>query len=138
MLQCGSESIGEDDDEGGGGDSGKDVYNRRAEPMLVSLSDLYSEDNSISISDSRPSSSLAYTATNYCLKKSVYDFVLRRTFYSKQGLKDTCCSPIQTFHKERCSTELIDENVKSTSTKGDTFEMYQWALIHTNSQTSPT
>ena len=69
-----------------------DVYNRRAEPVLVLLSDSYSEDNSISISNSRPSSSPAYTATNYCLKKIVCDFVLRRMFYSKQGLKDTCCS----------------------------------------------
>ena len=68
------------------------MYNGRAEPILVSLSDSYSEDDSILISDSRPSSSLVYTATNYCLKKSVCDFVLRRTFYSKQGLKDTCCS----------------------------------------------
>ena len=70
------------------------VYNGRAEPVLVLLSNSYSEDDSISISDSRPSSSPAYTATNYCLKKSVYNFVLRRTFYSKQGLKDTCYSPV--------------------------------------------
>jgi len=82
--------MGEGDDDGGGGEN---VYKGRAEPMLVSLSDLYSEDNSISISNSRPSSNPAYTATNYCLKKSVCDFVLRRMFYSKQGLKDICCSP---------------------------------------------
>jgi len=31
----------------GGGDGGEDVYKRRAEPMLVLLSDLYSEDNRI-------------------------------------------------------------------------------------------
>ena len=138
MLQCGGESIGESDNKSDGGDGGEDVYNGRAEPILVSLSDSYSEDDSILISDSRPSSSLVYTATNYCLKKSVCDFVLRRTFYSKQGLKDTCCSLMQTSHKRRCSTELIDENVKSTSIKGDTSEIYQWALIHTNSQTLPT
>ena len=59
------------------------MYNKRAEPVLVSLSDLYLEDDSISISNSRPSLSPVYTATNYCLKKSVCDFVLRRTFYSK-------------------------------------------------------
>ena len=70
------------------------MYKESVEPVLVLLSDLYSDDNSISISDSGPSSSPAYTATNYCLKKSVCDFVLRRTFYSKQGLKDTCCSPV--------------------------------------------
>jgi len=47
---------------------GEDVYKERAEPVLVLLSDSYSEDNSISISDNRPSSSPAYTATNYlCL-----------------------------------------------------------------------
>jgi len=42
------ESIGEGDDEGSGGDGSKDVYNRRAEPILVSLLDSYSEDNRIS------------------------------------------------------------------------------------------
>ena len=46
---------------GGGGD----VYNRRAELVLVSLSDLYSEDEETSVCDSRPSSSPAYTITNY-------------------------------------------------------------------------
>jgi len=53
------ESIGGD---GGGGD---DVYKGRAEPMLVSLSDSYSDDNDISVYDSRPSSSPAYTITDY-------------------------------------------------------------------------
>ena len=32
------------------------MYKGKAEPMLVSLSDSYSEDNSISLGDSRPSS----------------------------------------------------------------------------------
>ena len=31
----------------GDDDGGEDVYKRKAEPMLVSLSDLYSEDNRI-------------------------------------------------------------------------------------------
>jgi len=81
------------DDDGGGGEGGDDVYKGSVEPVLVSLSDSYSEDNSISISDNRLSLSPAYTATNYCLKKSVCNFVLR-TFYSKQDLTDTCCSPV--------------------------------------------
>ena len=34
------------------------MYKGKAEPMLVSLSDSYSEDNSISLDDSRPSSLL--------------------------------------------------------------------------------
>jgi len=68
----------------GGGVGGVDVYKGRAEPVLVSLSDLYSEDNSISVRDSRPSSSPAYTATNYCPNENVNDFVLRRMFYSSQ------------------------------------------------------
>ena len=46
-----------------GGDGG-DVYKGRAEPVLVSLSDLYSEDK-ISVSDSRYSSCPAYTDTDY-------------------------------------------------------------------------
>ena len=44
------------------------MYKGKAEPMLVSVLDLYSEDDSISVCDSRPSSSPAYIVTNYfCL-----------------------------------------------------------------------
>ena len=39
--------MGIGDDNGGGGNGGEDVYKGRAEPMLVSLSDLYSEDDRI-------------------------------------------------------------------------------------------
>ena len=60
-MYCGGESIGEGDDEGGGGDGGEDVYNGKAEPVLVSLSDSYSEDDAISVGDSRYSSYPAYT-----------------------------------------------------------------------------
>ena len=49
-------------DDGGGG---KDVYNGRAEPMLVSLLDSYSDDKAISVSESRYSSYPAYTDTDY-------------------------------------------------------------------------
>jgi len=63
------------------------VYRGSVEPVLVSLSDSYSEDNKISISDSRPSSYPAYTVTDYfvyyCSKKNVNYFGLRRPFYSK-------------------------------------------------------
>jgi len=70
---------------GGGGD----VYNGRAEPVLVSLLDLYSEDKEISVCDSGPSSSPAYTiidylTTGYCPNGNVCYFILRRTFYSRQ------------------------------------------------------
>ena len=51
--------------DGGGGVGGKDMYNGRAEPVLDSVSDSYSEDEIISICDSRPSSSPAYTVTDY-------------------------------------------------------------------------
>ena len=57
--------MGDGDDDGGGGEGRDDVYNGRAEPVLVSLSDSYSEDEAISISDSRYSSYSAYTATDY-------------------------------------------------------------------------
>ena len=57
--------MGVGDDDGGGSDGGDDVYNGRAEPVLVSLSDSYSEDDSISVCDSRPSSCPAYTITGY-------------------------------------------------------------------------
>jgi len=48
-------------DDGGGGEGGENVYRGKAEPMVVSLSDSYSEDDSISICDSRSSSCPAYT-----------------------------------------------------------------------------
>ena len=48
---------------------GEDVYKERAESMLVLLLDLYSEDDSISVRDSKPSSSPAYIATGYCPKR---------------------------------------------------------------------
>ena len=57
--------MGDGDDDGGSGDGGDDVYNGRTEPVLVSLSDSYSEDEAISISDSRYSSYPAYTNTDY-------------------------------------------------------------------------
>jgi len=41
------------------------VYNGRTEPTLVSVSDSYSDDKIISVCDSRPSSSPAYTITDY-------------------------------------------------------------------------
>ena len=55
--------VGEDD--GGGGDGGDDVYKGRAEPVLDSVSDSYSEDKIISVCDSGPSSSPTYTITDY-------------------------------------------------------------------------
>ena len=78
------------DDDGGGSDGGNDVYKGKTEPALVLVSDSYSDDEAISVSDSRYSSYSAYTvtdyflSTDYCPKKSVYDFDLRRSFYSKQ------------------------------------------------------
>ena len=51
--------------DGSGGDGGNDVYKGKAEPTLVSVLDSYSEDEAISISDSRYSSYPAYTATDY-------------------------------------------------------------------------
>ena len=53
------------DGDNGCGGGGRDVYNGRAEPMLVLLSDSYSDDKAISVSDSRYSSYPAYTDTDY-------------------------------------------------------------------------
>jgi len=73
--------MGEGDDGSGGSEGGEDVYRGRAEPVLVSLSDLYSEDDSISVRDSRPSSSPAYIATDYFLSKSLtVDFIFPFSF----------------------------------------------------------
>ena len=52
----------------GGGVGGDDVYTGRTEPMLVSVSDSYSEDEIISIRGSGPSSSPTCTITDYCPK----------------------------------------------------------------------
>ena len=57
--------MGVGDDDGGGGDGGDDVYNSKTKPVLVSVSDPYSEDEEISVCDSGPSSSPAYTITDY-------------------------------------------------------------------------
>ena len=82
--------MGVGDDDGGGGDGSEDVYNGKTEPALVSVSDLYSNDKAISVSDSRNSSYPVYIATDYfyqlttALKKGVNNFGLRRPFYSKQ------------------------------------------------------
>ena len=53
--------MGDGDDDGGGGEGSEDMYRSKAEPILVLLSDSYSEDNSISVYNSRPSSCPAYT-----------------------------------------------------------------------------
>ena len=50
------------------------MYRGKTKPALVSVSDSYSEDEIISVCDSRPSSSPAYTITdylftNYCPKR---------------------------------------------------------------------
>jgi len=55
------------------------VYKGKTEPALVSVSDLYSEDEIISVCDSRLSSSPAYTitdylSTDYCLKGNCIRF----------------------------------------------------------------
>ena len=54
-----------DDDNGGSDGSDDDVYKRRAEPMLILLSDSYSKDDSIFICDSKLSSCSAYIITYY-------------------------------------------------------------------------
>ena len=50
-MYWGGESIGEGDDEGGSGDGSEDMYNGKAEPMLVSLLDLYSDKDRIFLVD---------------------------------------------------------------------------------------
>jgi len=65
VLYEGGESMGDGDDDCGGGEGGKDVYNGRTEPALVLVLDSYSEDEIISVRDSGPSSSPTYTITDY-------------------------------------------------------------------------
>jgi len=56
--------IGDGEDDGSSGEGSDDVYKGSREPMLVSPSDLYSN-NKISVSNSRYSSCPAYTNTDY-------------------------------------------------------------------------
>jgi len=88
-ARLGGESMGK------GGDESDVVYKGSAEPMLVSPSDLYS-DNEISVSDSRYSPCPTYTDTDYfallTTVTNVNDFGLRRPFYSKRCYKNNCCS----------------------------------------------
>ena len=53
--------MGSGDDDCGGGEGGEDVYRGKTKPVLVSVSDSYSEDDAISVGDSRYSSYPAYT-----------------------------------------------------------------------------
>ena len=51
-----------------GSDGSEDIYKGSIEPVLVLLSDSYLDEDSVSVSDSRPSFCPAYTVTNYfCL-----------------------------------------------------------------------
>ena len=59
---------GNNGERGVDGVDSEDVYKERTEPVLVSLSDLYSELESISVSVSRPSS----CPTLYCLLTTFY------------------------------------------------------------------
>jgi len=61
--------IDDSDDDGGSGVGSDNIYRKRAEPVLVLPSDLYSKDQ-ISVYDSRSSFCPAYTFYfYYCLKE---------------------------------------------------------------------
>ena len=75
----------------------EDIYEDNREKLVLALlSDSYLGLEAISVSASGPSSCptlhyLLITFTINCyLKKDVNDFDLRRLFYSKQDLKNTC------------------------------------------------
>ena len=74
---------------------GNDIYRRSMEPILVLLSDLYS-DEEISVSVSGLFFCLTYTVllatTIYYLNQIVCNFDLRRLFYSRQCFKSICYS----------------------------------------------
>ena len=58
--------MGDGDDDSGGGGGGDDVYKGSMEPVLVLLSNSYSEDE-ILVCDSRYSFYPAYTSTDYLI-----------------------------------------------------------------------
>jgi len=53
--------MGDGEDNGGGGDGSEEVYNESVEPVLVSLSDLYSDEDRFSVGNNRPSSCPVHT-----------------------------------------------------------------------------
>ena len=53
--------MGDSEDDSSGGDGGEEVYSGSAEPVLVSLSDSYSDEDRFSVGDNRPSSYPVYT-----------------------------------------------------------------------------
>jgi len=75
------------------------------EPVLVSFSNSYSKLDLISVSASGLSLSLishyllTISATNYCSKRFVNNFVLRKMFYFRQSLRNTCYSLAYTDYK---------------------------------------
>ena len=96
-----------DVDDGSRGVGGEDVYSGKTEPVLVSVSDSYSKDKEISVHDSGPSSSPAYTITNYlstgyCPKGNINDFDLRRSFYSKQVFQEQPAVPLCRYTTRGC------------------------------------
>ena len=95
-----SSEIGESDNGSGNRIGSGDIYKEKVKLVLISLSDLYSELNLISVCVSRFSSNLTsyflltIFLTNYCLKEKVNNFGLRRLSYSRQDFKNTCYSPV--------------------------------------------
>ena len=100
--------------------------------MLASLSDLYSKLEIIPVSVSGPSfcstSHCLLTTTDYCFKKNINNFGLKKLFYSRQGFKNTCCSPACTTYKRTNSIELMIKKVSNMSIQGNTFSKCKWAL----------
>ena len=98
IVYDGSGVDGDNDGVRGGGIGSSEQYGKRMDSVLDSLSDLYSELDAISVGVSGPSSCsishhlLTTYFINYCPKKRVNDFSLRRLFYTKQDLKNICCS----------------------------------------------
>jgi len=77
--------------DGGSSVEGEDSNEKKL--VLALFSKLYSKLEVIPVSASKHSFYfilyylLTISTTNYCLKENVHNFVLRRMFYSRQGLK---------------------------------------------------
>ena len=109
---------GEGDDDVGGGD----CCSKRADPVLDSVSDLYSSVRASGTLLVHLILSTDYLFTNYCPSQNVYDFVLRKMFYSRQGLTDTSCSFACTGYKGALQHEAsTTKELCIMSTQGNTF-----------------
>ena len=69
-----------------------------------------------------------YLNTNYCPSQILNNFVLRKTFYSRQGLRDTCRSSVYIGYKETLQYRASTWKVISTLLQH--YILKQWVCLN--------